>query len=229
MKKLSVVLLLFCIGILFLSLRTTKINDMNPGGFTPLSHDELAKKHVPRVLASSVEELPVQLFYRACMENSSGNIFIFYHFFWEKEENKTSGFFPFLSRSLYTGGLGLQKIIFGVGDIELVVIELNSKGDILGVEYETGENYAPGHFSVKHKTMRLSKNLEPPFYFRVATWNHLFDFIPHRDKETEVLETVLIEPKYFSDDEWKKYTMVKEKETFFKRSRAHKPCERLSL
>ncbi len=190
--------------------------------FTPFKDDVLANKFAPYIYPSKEFGNPTALLYRASRDEEN-QIHITYHFVWEKEENLTSGFSPFMSRNIYTGGLSLQKTMFGKKDIELVSLIIQNQ-KVIQVEYETAENYDPKKFGVKHKHITLKKDLTNHLYFKVLSWNHLF-FEP-TETESESEKSLMLEAKYFTQMLWEEYTMVKEKESFFKRSRAHKNYEK---
>lgn len=214
MKLLLILLILFC------SSAEKKIFP-ELENFTPIEDGALAKKYLPIILDSKEFGNPVEVLYRAS-KDKDGKIFITYHFAWEKEENLTSGFSPFLSRNIYTGGLSLQKTMFGKKDIELVSLEIE-KDKITSLEFETAENYDPKKFGVKHKHLTIKEGISTPICFKVKSWNHLFEEKPIfscSEKQN------LAEVNYFTEKLWTEYTMTKEKEGFFSRNRAHKIYER---
>lgn len=177
--------------------------------------DSMAVRYAPAVVSPEEFGQPDALYYRAARSN--GKVYITYHFVWAGESNPAPGFLPWLNRTLYTGGLRLQKTIFGKGDVEMVSLVIDSSGNIDEVIYETAENHDPSDFSVKHSTVRTVA--KPPLLFRVVSWNHLF-----------LLEAGLsgkvMRPEYFSQTLWDEYEMVKERESLLKKSRAHLPYER---
>ncbi len=192
-------------------------------GFTPIKDDELANRYLPLLEIGSEYGDPFAIYYRASRD-SEGNTHITYHYFWEKEENTSSGMGPFFSRNIYTGGLKLQKTMFGKGDIELVSFMIDSYGRILQVEYETAENYDPSKFGVKHKHMERKEQHKEPLVFKVMSWNHLFDYVG--DNASNSSNYIRLKPSYFTQKLWEEYEMVKQEESFFSRSRAHKPYEK---
>lgn len=213
MKKIIPV---FIVGALlgFFLTRTTKENSLSAPGFTPVRDDVSAQRYAPSILSGSEYGDPVALYYRAA-ENGD-RLYITYHYVWEKEENPHPGFLPFLNRTLYTGGLRLQKIMFGPADIEKVSVVVRS-GVIESVSFETAGDYNPSAFSVKHKPQSLT---QLPAALRVMSWNHLFE-------PAASGPAVSLKPEYFSREQWEKYEMVKLKETVLSRSRAHEPYERI--
>ena len=191
--------------------------------FYPIKDDTLAEKYAPLLEAGSKYGDPYALYYRASIDNEE-NRHITYHYAWEKEENSGSGIGPFLSRNIYTGGLKLQKVLFGKGDVELVSFIIDPSGKIVQVEYETAENYDPKKFAVTHLHIVRDEFHQEPVLFKVISWNHLFNYV--KDNASHSENTIKLKPQYFTEKLWREYEMVKEKETFFSRSRAHKEYER---
>lgn len=201
----------------FFLLRTTKENSLEAPGFTPVRDDAAAARYAPSIMAGSSYGDPIALYYRAA--HSEGKLFITYHYLWEKEENPHPGFLPFLNRILYTGGLGLQKTMFGPGDLEKVSVVVKD-GLVETAGFETAEGYNPAGFGVAHKPVVVSAM---PSALRVMSWNHLFEAAP-----VAAGQTVLLKPEYFTEEKWNYYEMVKLKESFLSRSRAHEPYERIA-
>lgn len=145
--------------------------------FEPIKDDALAARHAPILIPSSKYGDPVALYYRAS-KGRAGHTYLTYHFVWTAEENTTSGCLPMLSRNIYTGGLGLQQTMFGPGDIELITMRINPRGEVDRLGYETAEDYDPSGFGVKHLRINVTANpgteLRGPFVFEVVSWNHLF-------------------------------------------------------
>ncbi len=199
--------------------------------FEALRDDELAAQHAPQLIGGSDYGDPEALLYRMSRD-SDGNLHIAYHFVWPFERNDTSGCSPFLSRNIYTGGLGLQQTMFGPKDIEVVVLTIDPRGRIIGLHYETAENYDPSAFGVKHKKIEVrakdGAELRGPFAFEVISWNHLFAL--REDVSAAQAATLInLTPVYFTDDLWAKYGMYKEETGFFSRHRAHLEWERESV
>lgn len=212
---------------LFILVSCSSVQKVDPkadlvNGFIPIKNDELAKRYAPLLKAGSIHGDPFALYYRAS-KDEAGNIHITYHFAWEKEENTTSGIGPFFSRNIYTGGLKLQKTMFGKGDLEMVSLIIDSNGIIQKVEYEIAEDYDPNKFGVKHKHVIRTEPHKELLAFEVMSWNHLFQYLG--DKYEYSQGFVQLTPTYFTQSLWEEYTMIKEKEGFFSRNRAHKPYE----
>ena len=219
----------FFLTILFITLfsycSSVQVVDKNADtvpGFTPIKDSELANRYAPLLAIGSEHGDPFAIYYRAS-KDLEGNTHITYHYFWEKEENTHSGTGPFFSRNIYTGGIKLQKTMFGKGDIEQVSFIIDSYGRIGQVEYETAEDYDPSKFGVKHKTILRKEQHKEPVVFKVMSWNHLFDYVG--DNASNSSNYIRITPVYFNQKLWEEYEMVKEKESFLSRSRAHKPYE----
>ncbi len=218
MKKTILILAAAAAVLVYITQRTTRENPLVVPNFQPIRDDVLAQKYRPYLL-SSPHGKPLALYYRA--SRSDGKVYITYHFLWEKEENPAPGFKPWLSRQLYTGGLALQRRIFGKGDIEMVSLVIDPAGQVESVEYETAENHSPEDFSVRHKTVQT--RAQPPLVFSVISWNHLFSL---ESSPPDPSQWIDLDSEYFTRDLWEEYEMVKPKETLLKRSRAHQPYER---
>jgi hypothetical protein len=214
MKKLLAVFSIAAVSAFFLA-RTTRENSLSAPGFTPIRDDAAAERYAPSILSGSKYGDPVALYYRAAMNGD--RLHITYHYVWENEENPHPGFLPFLNRIIYTGGLRLQKIMFGPADIEKVSVVIGA-GQIESVLFETAGDYNPSAFGVAHKPVSLTR---APAAFRVMSWNHLFE-------AAEAGPVVPLKPEYFSEEKWQAYEMVKLKESFLSRSRAHEPYERIA-
>lgn len=145
-----------------------------PAGYTPLRDDDLAARYRP-VFHCPAEFGPILAVYYRAARDDVGLIHIAYHPLWTGERNDTKAFWPFLSRILYTGGLSLQRLMYGPGDIETIGLAIDpASGKIVEVEYETAADYDPSSFSVKHQEVSLKGSFDPPLHFQVISWNHLF-------------------------------------------------------
>lgn len=212
-KALGLAALLIVGAVIFLN-RTTKENSLDAPGFAPVRDDALAKRYMPLIESGSSYGDPVAVYYRAAVEGPRTHIT--YHYVWEKEENLNPGFLPFLNRTIYTGGLRLQRKMFGPADIEKVSLVIRD-GRVERAIFETAADYNPSAFGVSHKRIELDA---VPAGFRVMSWNHLFEPV------NTVTRPVAVEASYFTEDKWSEYEMVKLRETFLSRSRAHEPYER---
>ncbi len=191
--------------------------------FVPVKDDALAKKYAPLLEAGSPHGDPYALYYRAS-KDEKGNTHITYHYIWEKEENNGPGLGSCLSRNLYTGGLKMQKSMFGKGDVELLSFIVDPAGNIQFVEFETAENYDAKNFSVIHQHAERKGLHKEPVLFKVISWNHLFDYV--KDNADSSTNVIRLTPVYFGEKLWREYGMVKESESFFRRNRAHKNYEK---
>ena len=216
---------LAAVALLVLLNRTTQVNSMEVPEFTPFQDDLMAKKYAPQVLSSEQYSNPVALLYRAS-RHDTGSTHITYHFVWDKEENTGSGWKPFLNRWIYTGGLGLQRTMFGKGDIERVSLVINQSGGVTQVNFETAENYSDSDFGVRHKTVVLEGTFKIPFLFEVVSWNHLFKWVDKERSTTLKAAPVVLTPSYFTQALWQEFEMVKAKEKPLSKSRAHQLYER---
>ncbi|MEN6499046.1 MAG: hypothetical protein ABFC65_00755 [Rectinema sp.] len=219
-----------------------------PAGYSPLRDDDLAARYRP-VFVCPTEFGPILAVYYRAAQDDSGLIHIAYHPLWAGERNNTKAFWPFLSRILYTGGLSLQRLMYGPGDIETIGLAIDpASGKIVEVEYETAADYDPSRFGVKHQEVSLKGSFDPPLHFRVISWNHLFRLEEDRAAVpgTGVLSAELASGEatsaelasdeassaeaaplsYFTPELWAKYAIWKNPETILRKDRAHFPWER---
>jgi hypothetical protein len=204
----------------FWLLRPIRETDFSSGGFTPMRDDALAIRYAPVVKGHALYGAPLGLLYRMA-RSEDGDIHIAYHPFYGHEENPHSGFGAFLSRILYTGGLNLKNILFGPGDVELIEVVLNKRGQPRLVAYEDAGDYRPQNFGVRH-VQKSVKDPLPPFCFETVSWNHMFALAGWQS----CAGVNPLKPVYFGDDEWEKYRMVKKTEAILRRNRMHRPYER---
>ncbi len=188
-------------------------------GWTPLRDDGLARAHLPGLRSGAAFGSPVAALYRAARA-ADGSVYIGYHFAWEREENPAPGLGPALSRAIYTGGLSLQRLMFGKGDVELVVVELGPDGAERACSFEEALDYDPASFSVTHAPARRPLAPGERALLEVMSWNHLFRALPAGS-------AVDADPPlaYFEDADWKAYGMHKARPTFLRRDRALAPWE----
>jgi hypothetical protein len=223
MKKLIVIiLLLLCVIILYFFLnQKMDVISADLSQFTAVKDSIIAKKYAPIIISNITYGYPEKMYYRISRDRE-GLTRIAYHPVWKQEVNSGQGIKPFLSRILYTGGLHIQKFMYGKGDIEVIGLTLSSNGTMTGIDYETAENYSNNDFFVKHKKISKKGIFQNPYKFRVISWNHLFDYIENKSyilKNDEKLIT--LEPVYFSKTIWEEYQMEKKIETRLKKNRAH--------
>ncbi len=202
---------------------TVHVLEAQAAGFIPVRDDHSARRFAPTLLSNHDFGFPHACYYRAARDRE-GNLHLAYHPVWEYERNNAGGLMPFLSRIFYTGGLSIQRFMFGKGDVEVISAIISPEGKIIALEYESPKNYNPSTFIVEHETRKLQKTLDRLPRFRVASWNHLFEIADDESNAT----SWTCNPEYFTDRLWNEYTMVRLKETRIQKSRAHKPWERVS-
>lgn len=211
----------FIISFLFIRFYPIEKYSTSVEGMTPIKDDELANKYAPKIYSTLEYDLPTKILYRAA-EDEYENIYISYHIFWDGESNPNSGILPMMNRLLYTGGLRLQKTMFGPGDIEVIEKKINSNGEVIRIKYETADNYNPRGFSVAHKWVTLKEeDIIDDIAFKVISWNHLFNHISEDMIDEEEYIYSDLDIAYFSNEDWNKYEMFKPTNTLIKRNRAH--------
>jgi len=229
MKKIKIFLISILLGILLFAglcfwAYTSPTGDVavQKEGFRPVQDDPIAARFAPYFIESDAKNPMIALYYRAAWAKD-GTVLLAYHPVWPYEKNEEGkGFNAFLSRNVYTGGLSLQKIMYGKGDVELISSPLSPDLKPLKVSYERPENYSLESFSVKHKTVELEYPLDKErLVFTVASWNHLFELL----NEVPGSNLVSLKPEYFSRSLWEEYSMVKKSETRILKDRAHEEWE----
>lgn len=221
--------ILFVLGLILARFYPLAKYEVEAKGWTPLMDEALALKHQPIIYVDEAYGQPEGMAYRAA-KNDVGEIHIAYHVFWAGESNPHEGFYPFLNRWLYTGGLSLQKTMFGKGDIEVIEIVLNEAGQVLECNYETAISYDPSAFSVSHEWVTVKgEDYVKGMAFEVISWNHLFDLKAISEMENQgASKKIDLELKYFDQETWEAYEMFKATNTALKKNRAHFEYERLS-
>lgn len=228
----------FVVIILFVAYFPTGKREIPPVGFIPIRDDSLAACYQP-IFDCPAQFGPILALYYRAAKDESGNIHIAYHPLWAKEENLSPGFGAFLSRYIYTGGLSLQHLMFGPGDIEVIGIVIDPvSGAILQVDYETAANYDESKFSVIHKAVSQKGDFALPLRFAVVSWNHLFslegqgDAIGAQSAQGDVGATQgsSTQPalSYFTPALWNHYGIWKNPQTILRKDRAHFAWERAS-
>lgn len=199
------------------------------GGMRPIRNDALAVANAPVIYSTEAYGFPYQMAYRAAIDEQ-GNTYLAYHIFWKGESNPHSGILPSLNRWLYTGGLKLQKTMFGPGDIEVIEIVLDQSGARKSIRYETAKDYDPKGFSVAHQWVKLEgAQFQDNTVFKVISWNHLFDALLESEVDQEKYLRRDVPLAYFTNDLWESYEMFKPVNTRLKRNRAHFEYERQSV
>ena len=187
-------------------------------------NDELARKYAPVLLQKSeVKPNPEELLYR--MTRKDGNLLIAYHVVWPYERDEGNGFYSLLNKIFYTGIFKFQRIIYGPKDVEAIELKIDEKsGKILGIKYETAIE-KKGKIIHVPVIKEFDKPLDPPLFFEVVTWNHLFRYVENgKSSDANVYK---LEPKYFEERLWKYYRMTKKYKHFLSRDRAHFDWERI--
>ena len=196
-----------------------------PAGYTPLRDDELAARYLP-VFDCPDEFGPIlAVYYRAAVDDA-GLLHVAYHPVWAGERNGAKAWGPFLSRWLYTGGLSLQRAMFGKGDVESIGFVINpADGSVTQVDYETAAGYDPTNFGVRHEAVSEKGPFSLPLRFEVMSWNHLFSLEKEGRASPEGREAGA-PLRYFTPELWANYTMWKNPETILRKDRAHFVWER---
>ena len=198
-----------------------------PAGYLPFRDDALAARYRP-VFDCPEDYGPILVVYYRAAREASGLIHIAYHPVWARERNGAPGLKPFLSRALYTGGLSLQRAMFGKGDIEAVALTIDpASGSVLEIRYETARAYSPSDFSVSHEMVVESHPPAGRPRFSVVSWNHLFRLEGVADETKATAERARLE--YFSGKLWRDYGMWKNPETLLRKDRAHFVWERAAV
>lgn len=224
---LSLFIILLAILIIYLN-STVNVLIAGNAGFTPVRDDDTARRFAPSLISNDDFGFPHACYYRAARD-TNGNLHLAYHPVWEYERNDSRGLMPFLSRILYTGGLSIQRFMFGKGDVEVISAIISPEGKIIALEYERPKNYNPSTFIVEHETRKVQKTFERMPVFKVASWNHLFEIVSEKNTTVKSEERIWrCNPEYFTEDLWNEYTMVRFKETRLRKSRAHLAWERIS-
>jgi hypothetical protein len=231
MKKSAKLAIVFCITVLVMVLLFVVVyypigrKETPPTGYEPIRDDMLASQYLP-IFDCPPEFGPILAVYYRAAKDESGLLHIAYHPVWARERNDTKAWGPFLSRWLYTGGLSLQRAMFGIGDIESIGMTINPEnGEITKIEYETAANYSPSDFSVKHLTVDKKGPFESPLCFKVMSWNHLFS-LEEAPRSSSGKRNNAAPLSYFTSELWAKYSMWKNPETLLRKDRAHFVWER---
>ncbi len=202
---------------------------------------ELVSRYAPvLVQGEDIPAPPGELLFRAATSEDCRTLRLAYHVVWEFERDPGKGFWPALTRATYTGGLRLQRIIFGPGDVEALALDVDLETSrVTRVRYETARYGKRGE--VIHVPVVKEWGDVPdynPLYFEVISWNHLFDLLeapPGKAADKESKGTLnpgsgstaagrkvyRLDPEPFTDELWKHYRMTKKREHMLSRDRAH--------
>lgn len=218
------VLATLALAVLFLYFMPTGAPEAPPAYYRPVRDDGLAARYAPDIFCSPEFGSLLALYYRAAVDERTALVHIAYHPLWRYERNDAQGPMPFLSRTLYTGGLSLQRLMFGKGDVESLALTVDPlSGAVVALEYETARDYDPAAFSVTHEPLREEGVFSAPLSFEVISWNHLFRRVNASGSAAAVLPV-----QYFTDKAWREYRMVKNPRTRIQKDRAHFVWERVS-
>lgn len=248
--SIATLILAICVGCVFWP---TGRKEAPPGGYAALRDDALALRYCP-VFETSPSFGPIVAIYYRAARDAIGNLHIAYHPVWKTETNNGSGWGPFLSRTVYTGGLSLQRAMFGKGDVESIGVMIDQEGEVAGLEYETAKDYDPTAFSVKHLRIKEEGRVGLPLRFRIVSWNHLFTRSGNEASAASLAGTAGTEagrapeayevfaPEglevpsarsvpfgYFTEKLWSDYAMWKNPETILRKDRAHFVWERCAV
>ena len=168
---------------------------------------------------------PEAMLYRAATSGDGRLLLIAYHVVWPYEQDPRPGFWPAVTRAVYTGGLRLQSVIYGPGDVEVIELEVDLETmKLLRVSYETADYDARGgviHVQVVKEGDKLPDQL--PLYFEVVSWNHLFELRERPPAPDQPVHR--LEPRPFTEELWVYYRMSKSVRTPLSRDRDQRAWE----
>ncbi len=187
---------------------------------------ETARRHAPVFVQS--EEIPATLervLYRTATTDDGRSLLAAYHPVWDFEQDPRPGMGPALTRAFYTGGLKLQRVIYGKGDVEVVEMEIDLETDrVVRLYYETADYDQAGN--VIHVDVNLADEKIPDverLRFEVVSWNHMLDLMgPGEDRDGRVYD---LDPEPFTEKLWKEYRMTKKVRTPLSMDRRHPEWE----
>ena len=186
---------------------------------THFQDQALAEKFCPIIVqGDNIKPDPWQIYYRMAQDDS--RIFIAYHVAWAYEKDETTGLLAAVNKVFYTGGLKLQKKIFGPEDIEVIEFVIDKKsGKIARIRYESATVEKVGEKVKQNHQGKEVKNAEPPTYFETITWNHMFNMLsPGQINGKKVFK---LKPEYFTQERWDYYKMSKKHKNLLSQDRAH--------
>lgn len=179
----------------------------------------LAEKYCPVIVqGEGIEPEPSHIYYRMARDES--RIFIACHVAWPYEKDESRGLAAAWNKLFYTGGLKLQRKIFGPEDIEVVELVVDRpSGKIIRIRYESAE-LAPAGGKVKQNHVgREADGAEPPVYFETISWNHMFALVG--EEELAGKKLYRLAPEYFSQERWDYYRMSKKRQSLLSQDRAY--------
>jgi len=156
---LLVALLVLAGALLFFLNQTTAEHSADVPGFAPLRDAALARAFAPEIAAGEYGA-PEELFYRLSRAEDGG-LHLAYFAVWPYEANPGEGWGPWLSRNLYTGGLGSQGVLFGPGDVEVIALELRARraGNAAAAEAPTAPGEGEGVPEEDRKALKEDRKL----------------------------------------------------------------------
>ena len=183
-----------------------------PGEFQPVQEDEIAERYCPIIVqAQGIEPEPGAIYYRMAYQDK--RIFIAYHIVWAYEKGEGKGLEKLWNKLFYTGGLKLQKVIFGPSDVEAIELVVDKEsGEIIRLRYEQ-----EGHQGIERSGQELA-GLEKP-YFEVTTWNHMFELISKAQISGKKVYN--LKPEYLTEELWRYYKITKKHNHLLSQPRAH--------
>lgn len=147
-------------------------NSADVAGFSPIRDDSVARDFAPLIDPGGYEP-PEEILYRMS-QDERGRVHIAYFVIWPSEKNDGSGMGAFLSRILYTGGLSLQKLMFGPGDVEVITLVLEPVGlpdharmnasDSAAIRQHSeqwGYRNSSARWRLAHLTFETARNYDP--------------------------------------------------------------------
>ncbi|HBO42158.1 MAG TPA: hypothetical protein DD477_13215 [Spirochaetaceae bacterium] len=221
------------LGVAALAILPVGPSPVFPAGWQAVRDDAIAARFAPLLHVPAEYGILEAVYYRAAI-SPDGRLHLAYHPVWAFERNANSGFLPLLNRLVYTGGLSLQRLMFGNGDVELIVCVLDPAGQqIEEVWYERPAGYDPAAFSVSHEPRREAFGEAGRPELRVASWNHLFEpgglngslsgngVSNQIADQSAAVTTIPPIPAYFDAALWAAYRMTKSRPTRLFKHRAH--------
>lgn len=224
------VLLLAAVVLLACALACLRPFDMRrqfPPNMVPIRDDELALRNCPTFACKEELGRILAIYYRAAIHTETGLVHIAYHPVWDREVNTSATLGGLVSRHFYTGGLALQRLIYGKEDVECIGIVIDPSHDerVVSIHYETADDYNEGNLFVRHAPVEEHGGVfERPLCFKIISWNHLSVRISRRtggDLESARSDCSAPPLSYFTCELWNEYSMTKRVETLFNRDRAH--------
>jgi hypothetical protein len=195
---------------------------------TPIAdfrYDALAEKYCPVIVqGKGIEPPPSHIYYR--MGQDDGRILIAYHVAWPFEKDETKGVAAAWNKMFYTGGLKLQRKIFGPEDIEVIEFVIDKKsGQVIRLRYETATVSKEGDQVKQNHLNKEETRANPPVYLETITWNHMFGASgPDQVAGKQVYK---LKPEYFTQDRWDYYQMSKKRQSLLSQDRAYYDWELL--